>query len=57
MKNIKKSKVKELNENMMNTEHNKMSQGAEFVDKVITFARGENWRRNSGKGKNHRKSK
>lgn len=57
MKNIKKSKVKELNENMMNTEHNKMSQGAEFVDKVITFARGDNWRRNSGKGKNHRKSK
>ena len=49
MKNIKKSKVNELNNNMMNTEHNKISQGAEFVDKVITFARGNEWRRKNSK--------
>ena len=57
MKNIKKSKEIQMEHNIMNTEQNKMSQGAQFVGKVITSSHGNQWRRNSGKGKNHSKSK
>lgn len=55
MKNIKKSKVQELEHNMMNTEHNKISQGAEFIGKITSMPHGDSWRRKSGKKKGQKK--
>lgn len=45
MKTFKKSKMEEKMRNLMNTEKNKISFGAECINKVITLPKGDNWRR------------
>ena len=36
---------------MMRSAHNKMPRGAQYIDKMISWARGENWRGNREKKK------
>lgn len=56
MKTIKKIREHQYEREMLNTEHNKVSRGAEFIDKVITFPKGDNWRRKQNV-KKHGKNK
>lgn len=51
MKPFKKSQEEQRQHNMMNTEHNKISQGAEFIGKVTSMPKGDSWRRKTGKKK------
>ena len=51
MKNIKLSKVKQYWKKCVKSAHCNMSRGAEKIHKIITRARGENWRRSDRKDK------
>ena len=43
------NRVKEYWRNRMSSKNRKMSRGASHVDKIISWARGENWRRKNKK--------
>lgn len=43
-----KSRIKQAWRSMMNSTKHKMSQGAEFIARMIPWARKENWRRSTG---------
>jgi hypothetical protein len=45
MKTFKKDEVKRRSREMLNNEHDKVSRGAEYINKIITFAHGNDWRR------------
>ncbi len=43
--------MKQYWQRLMRSDQNKMPQGARFIDKMISWARGENWRGNREKKK------
>jgi len=45
MKPIKKSKAKAMWENLMDSTQKKISRGASNINKIISWARIDNWRR------------
>lgn len=53
MKSFKRvaSRMRDHWEHLVNNSHRHMSRGAEYINKVITFARGDEWRRGREKKK------
>ncbi len=52
-----KERAKQQWQKLMNSTRNKISQGAAQINKIISWARSENWRRKDRHDKKHKNNK